>query len=207
MAETEDRPRNRTRTEETILAAAKQVLADQGFAGWGVNGIARAAGCDKQLIYRYFGGLDGLAEAIGEDVAAWLEEALSARPDQPPAATYAELATRLLLEFMDALRANPLAQKIIAWEVAEESPLVKRFATARGRVMMAWILRERGELVPPAGVDIFAVNALLVAGVQHLVLAGAASGSFAAIDLTQDTNWERIRAAVLTMATAAYAPG
>lgn len=196
--------RNRTRTADAILAAAKAELAEKGFAHWGVNSIARAAGCDKQLIYRYFGGLDGLAEAIGTDIAAWLEQALSARPGQQPAKTYAELATRLLLEFLDALRANPLAQKIVAWEVAEESVLVKRFAAARGRVMMAWIMRERGELVPPDGVDVFAINALLVAGVQHLVLAGAASGSFAAIDLTQDANWQRIRAAIATMAAAAY---
>ena len=205
MSETEDRGRNRSRTEEAILAAAKDTLANQGFAGWGVNGIARAARCDKQLIYRYFGGLDGLAEAIGEDVAAWLEEALSARPGQTPPATYAELVSRLLLEFMDALRANPLAQKIVAWEVAEESPLVKRFAAARGRVMMQWIARERGSLVPPEGMDVFAANALLVAGVQHLVLAGAASGSFSGIDLTQEPNWQRIRAAVVAMAEAAYA--
>lgn len=197
--------RNRTRTADTILAAAKSELAEKGFANWGVNSIARAAGCDKQLIYRYFGGLDGLADAIGTDIAAWLEEALSARPDQAPARTYAELATRLLLEFLEALRANPLAQKIVAWEVAEDSLLVKRFAAARGRVMMAWILRERGDLVPPDGVDVFAVNALLVAGVQHLVLAGAASGSFAALDLTQEANWQRIRSAITTMAAAAYA--
>lgn len=206
MSESETRSRNRSRTEETILAAAKDTLANQGFAGWGVNGIARAARCDKQLIYRYFGGLDGLAEAIGEDVAAWLEEALSARPGQAPAANYAELVTRLLLEFMDALRANPLAQKIVAWEVAEESPLVKRFAAARARVMMAWIARERGALVPPQDVDVFAANALLVAGVQHLVLAGAASGSFSGIDLTDEANWDRIRVAVKAMAEAAYSP-
>ena len=206
MAETEDRQRNRGRTEETILAAAKDTLANHGFAGWGVNGIARAARCDKQLIYRYFGGLDGLAEAIGEDVAAWLEDALSARPNQPSATTYAELVSRLLLEFMDALRANPLAQKIVAWEVAEESPLVKRFAAARGRVMMQWIARERGTLVPPEGVDVFAANALLVAGVQHLVIASAASGSFSGIDLTDEANWQRIRRAVVTMAEAAYRP-
>lgn len=198
-----DEKRNRTRTADTILAAAKAELAEKGFAGWGINGIARAAGCDKQLIYRYFGGLDGLAEAIGTDVAAWLEEALSARPGEA-AASYAELVSRLLLAFLDALRANPLAQKIVAWEVAEESPLVKRFAEARGKVMLQWIARERGELVPPEGVDVFAANALLVAGVQHLVLAGAASGSFSGIDLTQEANWDRIRRAVTAMAAAAY---
>ena len=127
MSDSEDRKRNRGRTEEAILTAAKDTLANQGFAGWGVNGIARAARCDKQLIYRYFGGLDGLADAIGEDIAAWMEEALSARPGSTPPASYAELVSRLLLEFMEALRGNPLAQKIIAWEVTEESPLVKRF--------------------------------------------------------------------------------
>jgi AcrR family transcriptional regulator len=204
MSESADKQRNRSRTEEAILTAAKDTLANQGFAGWGVNGIARAARCDKQLIYRYFGGLDGLAEAIGEDIAAWMEEALSARPGAAPSATYAELVSRLLLEFMEALRGNPLAQKIIAWEVAEESPLVKRFAAARGRVMMAWIARERGDLAPPQGVDVFAANALLVAGIQHLVLAGAASGSFSGIDLTDEANWARVRAAVVAMAEAAY---
>jgi AcrR family transcriptional regulator len=66
----EDRQtRNRARTEAAILAAAEMLLAERGFTAFGVNAIARAAGCDKQLIYRYFGGLDGLAEAIGRKLA------------------------------------------------------------------------------------------------------------------------------------------
>lgn len=202
--ESDEKQRDRSRTEQSILAAARRVLGDKGFLGWGINGIAREAGCDKQLIYRYFHGLDGLADAIGEEMAAWLDEALSARPGQPPARSYAELVTRLLLEFLDALRANRLAQRIIAWELAEQSPLVVRFAAARGRAMGAWIARERGALVPPEGLDVAACNAVLIAAVQQLALAGAASGRFSGVALAGEQDWERIREAVRTIAAAAY---
>ncbi len=202
----DDRTRDRPRTEAAILAAAKTVLADKGFSAWGVNAIAREAGCDKQLIYRYFGGLEGLAEAVGTDVALWLEEALSAEPDTPPARTYADLVSRLLTAFAQALRANPLAQRIVAWEVSEPSPLARRFAAARGRAMGQWIARERGELAPPAGVDAPALNAILIAAVQHLVISGAATGAFSGVALATDADWERILHAVARMTAAAYPP-
>jgi hypothetical protein len=54
------RSRDRAATEERILAAVGQVLARDGFGAIGVNAIAREAGVDKVLIYRYFGGLPEL---------------------------------------------------------------------------------------------------------------------------------------------------
>lgn len=36
------------------------IVENDGFTKIGVNRIANQAGCDKVLIYRYFGGLDGL---------------------------------------------------------------------------------------------------------------------------------------------------
>ena len=80
MAEEQRQTRDRARTEAAILSAAERQLADGGFTAFGVNAIARAAGCDKQLIYRYFGGLDGLADAIGRQLA---ERGRDAAP--PPA--------------------------------------------------------------------------------------------------------------------------
>ncbi len=43
-------PRNRDATNLRILDAAFVVLSDDGFARFGVNCVARAAGCDKKLI-------------------------------------------------------------------------------------------------------------------------------------------------------------
>jgi AcrR family transcriptional regulator len=196
VAKSEGRPRDAARTRAAILAAAKEQLAEKGFAAWGVNAIARAAGCDKQLIYRYYGGLAGLAEAIGEDMVQWLEAALVSPPGSAPAKSYAELMARLTVTLLDALRANRLAQRIIAWELAEPSPLAAGFSAARGKALGAWVARERGALVRPAGVDAPMINALLVAGAQQLVLSAASGGRFMGIDLSEETGWTRVKGAI-----------
>jgi AcrR family transcriptional regulator len=199
-----DRARDRSRTEEAILAAARDVLVDQGFGAWGVNAIARAAGCDKQLIYRYFGGLDGLAEALGTDVAGAIETALSVAPDQPPA-SYAELVAGLLDRLVEVLRANPLMQRIIAWELSTEpNTLTQAFAQARSRALAEWIARLRGDLAPPTGIDAPAINAVLIAAVQQIVLGSAATGNFAGLALRDNEDWDRVRLAIRSLVMAAY---
>lgn len=200
------RQRDRTRTAAAILTAARELLAEQGFQGLGVNAVARRAGCDKQLIYRYFGGLDGLVEAIGSDIADWIGEAVNGAVDgaEPvEAADYATLTEQLVVRFLHALRGDPLVQKIVVWELSEPSPLVARLAAARTAALAAWMARQRGSLMPPSGVDAPAVNALLIGAVQMLVLSAAATGGFAGMTL-DDQGWDRIEAAVRRMARAVY---
>ena len=57
------RERNRDETSARLLAAVGEVLARDGFAALGVNAVAKQAGVDKVLIYRYFGGLPELIQA------------------------------------------------------------------------------------------------------------------------------------------------
>ena len=56
--------KGRLQTEQKILQALGQVLLEQGFPAVGINAVARQAGCDKVLIYRYFNGLEGLLPGI-----------------------------------------------------------------------------------------------------------------------------------------------
>ena len=161
-------------------------------------------GCDKQLIYRYFGGLEGLIDAIGGEIATWVEDSLAATGQAPPA-TYAELTERLILGFREALRANALVQKIAAWEIAESSPLVARLAAARGAALSRWMALMRGGLAPPDGLDAPALNAMLIAAVQQLALSGAAAGSFAGLPLKTDEDWDRVRAAAVRIVRGLYA--
>ncbi|MFY9349833.1 MAG: TetR/AcrR family transcriptional regulator [Sphingobium sp.] len=192
---TTERGRDRPRTQDAIVAAAKRLLADHGFEKWGVNAIARSAGCDKQLVYRYFGGLDGLAEAIGRDVAADLESALSAKAVPTPD-SYAALVASLLDAFIDVLRDSLLMQRIIAWELSAANPLTLGFAKARGDALARWIGRIKGDLSPPPGIDAPAFNAILIAAIQHLTLSATASAGFAGISLQSEAEWQRVRAAI-----------
>jgi len=59
-----DRRRDPERTRAALLDAALQEFAAKGRAGARVSEIAARAGVDKQLISYYFGGKDGLLEAL-----------------------------------------------------------------------------------------------------------------------------------------------
>lgn len=61
------RPRNPEATRRRILAAARQEFARKGLAGARVDGIARRAKANKQLLYHYFGGKDDLYLAVLEE--------------------------------------------------------------------------------------------------------------------------------------------
>jgi AcrR family transcriptional regulator len=194
--------RDRGRTEAAILAAAEAQLAEAGFQSFGVNAVARRAGCDKQLIYRYYGGLDGLVTAVGANLGARYAQPLN----QPAAQSYGEMTERLLLAFLEQFRGDRLAQRIAAWEVAERSPLVDQLAAARAQALGRWMEEARGGLTAPPGIDAPALNALLIGGVQQLVLASATMGSFAGLPLSEDRNWIRARLALRALIRGVYRP-
>jgi AcrR family transcriptional regulator len=200
-----ERARNRDSTASVILEAAKVALAEDGFASFGINAIARRAGADKQLIYRYFGGLDGLIEAVGEDLGQALARDFDARPLGQQPATYPDLIAAAAVELMEVYRANPVLRQIHVWEQAAPSPLIAKLAAARSRQLMGRIQALRGDLKPPDGSDFGALNASIFAAVQQLAIAGCATGAFAGMALRTEEDWSRAKTAIAHIARAAYA--
>lgn len=196
--------RDRNATTARILKAASELLAESGFQNFGVNAVARRAGCDKQLIYRYFGGMDGLVDAIGVELAGWVERKMPENGGGGFLLTYGDLVERLLLLFMEALRDDPLMKKIMAWEISENSPEVRRLSEARSKSLALWIDRVRGKMQPPKGVDQSTLNALLIGSVQHIVLAGEAAGRFAGIELQSPKDWDRVAQSIRRLVRGVY---
>lgn len=198
------RPRNRDETRAAILAAAQALLAEEGFSGFGINALARRSGFDKQLVYRYFGGLDGLVDALGEALADWVSTRLAPAVARDPGPDYADLIEAVLLAYLHALRGDSLMRKLVAWELSDPSPQVRRLADQRARGLGELVTRLRGDRVPPPETDAPAVNATLIAAVQHLVLAGETSGRFAGLPLESESDWTRLSATLSRLVRAVY---
>lgn len=197
--------RDRAATERRIFEAARALLAEGGFQAFGVNAVARRAGCDKQLIYRYYGGLEGLIDAIGEDLSGWVTKHVPEDQGGRFLLTYGDLMERLVELYAEALRADPLMRRILVWELSESSPHIARMAEARAKGIAQWIERMRGSLMPPKGADAPALNAAIIAATQQLVLAAESSGTFAGLPLKSAKDWTRAIAAVARMARSAFA--
>jgi AcrR family transcriptional regulator len=180
-------------TKKLIADAALQLLSDQGFPALGINAIANAAGVDKQLIYYHFGGLEGLIRHLGGELPLWLGSALQARANEP----YAQAASRLMLEYSQALRNNTLVLRLLAWELIAPSAILAELEQARSVAMMQWLAEFRSKAAPPPdGVDAPALNALLMAGLHYLALREKSVGQFMGVDIHTDAGFARIAKAV-----------
>lgn len=182
--------RDREATEQRFIEAAARVIARDGAAGLGVNAIAAEAGADKKLIYRYFGGLDGLLEAMGANTAVWIGDALSASKGD-----YGQRMAGVFAAYAANLRGDPVLQKLLAWELAGPSDTLRRIDAARSKAMYAAMPKLRGDEKPPEGVDAPAVNAILLAGLHYLTLRGATMGAFSGLSLKNEADWKRVMAA------------
>jgi AcrR family transcriptional regulator len=195
------RARDRLATQERVLTAVGQVLARDGFAAVGINAIAREAGVDKVLIYRYFGGLDALLRAWGASGRFWpsVAELLG---DVPEAVLSLPLADRYAVffdRFVDALRARPLTIEIMAAEIHERNELTAILEAEReqwGAQAEAVFGGEELERRP----HLRGITLLLVAGVQYLVIRARKIRLFGGLDLRSDGDWEKLKASVRTMA-------
>ena len=201
---TKDRSRDRPATEGRILDATQSILTVQGPAGFGVNAVARAAGVDKQLIYRYFGGLDGLLGALGERLALWWQDQLLADAPAGPPESYADLIEMLALRLVRIMRNEPLALQCVLWELTDGSGPVAALTAARARALGAWMDRARGDLRPPKGVDAPIVHALIVSGISYVVLASRTSHNVIGLATTDEETWTRIEATIRVLVQGAY---
>lgn len=203
------RGRDRSATEERILAAVGEVLARDGFAALGVNAIAREAGVDKVLIYRYFGGLPELLRRWGASGRFWptLPELLGADAQNLVAMPLAERYALFFERFIDALRARPLTVEILAAEIVERNELTAILEAEReqwGAQAEALFGGADFERAP----HLRGITLLLVAGVMYLLVRARKIRIFGAVDLHTDAGWAALKAAVAGMARQAFAgPG
>ena len=197
-------PRDRAATEDRIVEAARQILVKKGPAALGINAVARAARVDKQLIYRYFDGLDGLLAALGERIAAWWVQRLTDEAPGVAPSSYPEMVEQLALRLLQVMRTEPLARQSLLWELADTAGAVQPLIRARSRAMVEWSQRVRGDLVPPAGIDAPALNALIIGAVSYVALAEQNARNVAGLASSDPANWDRIEQALIRMIRGAY---
>ncbi|MEN9786966.1 MAG: hypothetical protein RLZZ299_2230 [Pseudomonadota bacterium] len=99
-------------TRARLLRAAGDAFAREGFAGARVDAIARDAGCNKQLVYHYFGDKAGLYEAVVRDVLA----------TRPPlgALTRESIGPQIDRILEEELPARRSWLRMLAWEALDQ---------------------------------------------------------------------------------------
>ncbi len=190
------RPRDREATRGLLIDAVGKLLAEKGFTSVGVNAVARKAGVDKVLIYRYFGGLPGLIRAFGQEGDFWpsIEELAGGDIESFRQLPLEKKLAGLGRNFLNGIRKRPLTQEVIAWEMVESNDLTKELEIIRETRMLRFaelFLQTEG-----ARVDLMAVSAIVGAGISYLVCRARRVRWYNGIDLDDNEGWRRIEAAI-----------
>ncbi len=188
------RPRDSDATRKQLIEAVGQLLMEKGFAGLGVNAVARQAGVDKVLIYRYFDGLPGLMEAFGQDRDFWpsIEELAGGDVDAYQRLALDEKLVVLSQNFLEGLRNRPVTLEVLAWEMVQRNALTEILEEIRERRMLKF---AEMFLADEAGhIDLLAITTVLGAGIMYLLCRARSIRWYNGIDLSSEDGWQRIDA-------------
>lgn len=188
-------PRDAAATRERILGAIGRLILREGLSGVGVNALAREVGCDKVLIYRYFGDMDGAYQAFAAQSDFWWTLGELTAGIEPDRTGLAEALKLIMRRHAKAVRARPVTLEVLAAELVTRSPLVIALESVRERRTLdlnRWIAEHYR---PTAGLDIEAVSLLLGAAVNYLAARARKIRIMNGIALTSEAGWERILAA------------
>ena len=192
-------------TKDKLIRAVGKLLAEEGFKGLGVNKVAKAAGVDKVLVYRYFGGLPQLIKEYSETVDFWptVDELMGPDPNRvrqmPPDRQIAEF----FKAFVSALRKRPATQDILAWELLERNELTMQLEDVRIRTILEYF--EYLEEIPDDD-NLTAIVALMGSAVHHLIVRNRINRSYAGIDLESEDGWERINKGIDLLLNGIFTP-
>ncbi len=188
--------RDKHATRAKILAAVGSVLTHQGFARFGINIVAKEAGVDKVLIYRYFGGLDGLLMAYAAENPVLFAPPSLTWPPREKSVSPAVLTAGLLCDQLDELRRRPVTLETLRWELQDGNGLTEQFASAREKIAKEYLARLTFEPENYPGADVAAVFAFMHAGLTYLAMSSAKLDFYQGIDLKSARGWKRVEYAI-----------
>lgn len=183
-------------TEKRLLEAVSYIIEKDGFTKIGVNRIAKQAQCDKVLMYRYFGGLDGLLAAWAKEhdfyTFAYMEFIDKVRQAIPSGIK--EVAKEILIGQLEYLRTNALMQELFVWELSGNSTF-RAIQTERensGHKLQLELEKKFGLNASDSSIYI----TILIAAINYIVLFTRQYHKFNGIDFTEPQAWEKFRKAI-----------
>lgn len=164
--------KDRPVTERKLIAAVGAVLKEDGYRGLGLNRIAKAAGVNKNLIYRYFGNVDTLVETYIREKDFWLADNKEF-PEvfTPPASKEQIIASisDLLQNQLNYFYNSEEMQHIILSEISEDSKILKRLSGLR-ESMAAPFFSLTEKYFENSDLNFRALSAIMTSGVYYMVL-------------------------------------
>lgn len=178
-------------TEKNLLEAVSYIIENDGFTKIGVNRIANQAGCDKVLIYRYFGGLDGLLVewAKRHDYYSFAYSEFIETIKSAEGKDIKQIVKDVLIRQLHYLKDNVLMQELLVWELSGHSSF-KGILEERER--SGYKLQEELNRYLNIGNDNDMSVTMIISAINYIVLFTRQYHRINGIDFSKPEAWGRL---------------
>lgn len=192
--------RNKNLSKKKLLDAVGNIICRDGFQKIGINAIAKEAGLDKVLIYRYFGDLNGLLKEYVAQKDYWLSQAglLKQVIQNTKPETLKEMTSKMFMGLYDALLKSREFQEITLWEMVERNELIDAFHRQRDEVTTA-LLKEYEQKFENTEVDLQAISVIISGGLYYMALQSRMNEEINGLNIKDKEGLERIEKSIRLM--------
>lgn len=182
-------------TEKRLFEAVSQIIENDGFTKIGVNRIANQAGCDKVLIYRYFGGLDGLLVewAKRHDYYSFAYSEFIDTIKRAESKDIKQIVKNVFMRQLYHLKDNVLMQELLVWELSGHSSF-KGIIEERERI--GYKLQKELNRVLNTDSDNSMSIAIIVSAINYIVLFTRQYHKINGIDFSKPEAWDRMKSTI-----------
>lgn len=180
-------------TEKRLLEAVTKVIEEDGFTKIGVNRIAKHAQCDKVLIYRYFGSLDGLLVewAKQHDFYSFAYSEFMHQIAQATTSDFRDIIKAVLLKQLEYLKDNPIMQELYVWELSGNSSFraIQVEREKNGHQLQLELEKRLGGGCSHCNFYI----TIIIAAINYIILFTRQYNMFNGIDFSKPEAWEELK--------------
>lgn len=186
--------RNRAKTTLRIVEALEEVITERGLDKTGINDIAAKAGISKVLIYRYFGGLNGLIDyyvRMGKVFPVFSPAVLDQiRPLHE--SDVSQIWYRQVIQTYRSFRMFKASRELLRATIVENDVT----ADVTSKALDEEMTRLVEQLAFVQGADTKAISAVVLGAMSYLTIMAQNDRTMIGLDLRSEEGWQRIEEAV-----------
>lgn len=156
--------KDRELTERKILDAVGSIIASDGFESVGINVVAQRAGVSKMLIYRYFGGLNGLLSKYLLQKDFWVNTNMNIEKSSDISGSLKQL----FREQIRQLRNDIILQRLHRWELSTENQAIRLLREKREQNGNE-LIRSVSELTHSSSAEIASLASIISAAISYQI--------------------------------------
>lgn len=158
--------RTRASLEQDIVTAAESLIAEKGFSKLKLTDLCERAKIESPVFYNRYRDMDDFIEKFVRDYDYWLSD--NVHLDEKNMSPV-ENMNNIIQTLIDSLAANPVMQKLIAWELNENNYVTRRTAQNRDNNSQEVIHYFENQLKANE-INFNVGSAIVIGGVYYLIM-------------------------------------